>query len=90
MTETATGETTFTLAYPIVTKTRTLTEITLRRPRVGDLRAMELKGGSDTTKMLTLLTRIASLAPDEVDAIDIADLEGLAAIVAGFTEKATA
>ena len=78
------------LSEPVAHEGRDITEVTLRRPKVGDLRRMDKVGGSDMEKTLWLLGVLSEMTPDEVDKIDAADLEALADAIAGFTGKATA
>lgn len=82
-----TGLTTVTLTRPIVQDGREIAEITLRRPKVGDLRRMDKVPGGDLTKTLWMIGALASLTPQEVDDLDAADLDAIARVIAGFTGK---
>ena len=78
------------LSEPVTHEGREITEVILRRPKVGDLRRMDKVDGSDMEKTLWLLGVLGEMTPAEVDKIDAADLEALANAIAGFTGKATA
>jgi hypothetical protein len=69
-----------------------ITEVSLRKPSVGDLRGLKLidVGQMDVKSMEKLLPRITvpPLLPDEVAALDISDLFALAGVAAGFFMKA--
>ncbi len=68
-----------------------INEVSLRKPSVGDVRGMKLTdvGQMDVKSMEKLLPRITvpPLLPDEVAALDIADLFALAGIAASFFMK---
>ncbi len=78
------------LSEPIMIGGVSRAAITLRKPKVRDLRAMEKKAGSDLEKTLFLIATLAELTPDEVDDIAAADLESIAKAVEGFTRTAQA
>ncbi|MCG5240105.1 phage tail assembly protein [Azospirillum doebereinerae] len=89
MTETTDrGPRTIALSEPIVVGGRTLAEITLRRPKTGDLRRMDKVTGGDLTKTLWMIGTLAELSPAEVDEIPADDLPRIADVVAGFTGTA--
>lgn len=61
------------LKYPVRLATgQTLTELTLRRPRVGDLRAVAHLSG-DAEQELAIFARITGLVPEDLDELDLAD-----------------
>ena len=61
------------LKYPVRLATgETLTELKLRRPRVGDLRAVAHLSG-DAEQELAIFTRITGLVPEDLDELDLAD-----------------
>lgn len=77
------------LAFPVTVNGRTMTEITLRRPKTGDLRAMDKKtNASEFEKTMWMIGTLGELTPAEVDAIDAADFKTLAETIAGFMSKA--
>jgi len=76
------------LSVPITVQGRTIDTVTLRRPKVGDLRRMEKAGGGDLDKTLFLIGALAEMSPAEVDDLDARDLERIGQVVAGFTGTA--
>ena len=78
------------LKEPISVEGREITEVTLRRPKVGDLRRMDKVGGSDLEKTLWLMGALSEMTPAEVDELDAVDMEALAEVISGFTGTATA
>lgn len=61
------------LKYPVRLATgQTLTELTLRRPKVGDIRAAAHLG-SDAEQELFIFARLTGLVPEDLDALDFAD-----------------
>lgn len=73
------NETTHKLKYPITTTDgRTLTELTLRRPKGKDLRALDKVQG-DVTRTLSLIASLAKeqISPEDADQLDLADITSL-------------
>ena len=67
------GEITVTLKYPMRLATgQTLNKVTVRRPRVGDLRAVAHLS-SDAEQELTIFARITGLVPEDLDELDLYD-----------------
>ena len=90
MTATATtpdASVTIDLLVPVTVQGRNLTSVTLRRPKVGDLRRMDKVKGSEMERTLYLIGQLAELAPAEVDELDAADLATLGDVVTGFTAR---
>jgi len=75
------------LLVPVTVQGRTLTSVTLRRPKVGDLRRMDKVKGSEMERTLHLIGQLAELSPAEVDELDAADLATLGDVVTGFTAR---
>ncbi|WP_455020140.1 phage tail assembly protein [Kingella denitrificans] len=68
---------TITLTYPVRLATgQELTSITLRRPCVGDLRAVA-QFGSDVEQEIALFSRLAGLVPEDIDLLDFADYQAI-------------
>ncbi|KAA5603245.1 phage tail assembly protein [Roseospira marina] len=88
MSEPTTEPTTLALTVPITVDGRTLSTVTLRRPKVGDLRRMDRAGSGDLDKTLWLIGSLADLTPAEVDELDARDLATIGEVVAGFTGTA--
>ncbi|WP_298431370.1 phage tail assembly protein [Ottowia sp.] len=76
------------LSYPLKRGTTSLDTITLRKPRVADLRGLALSEVMQlkTDAVAVLLTRISEpqLTRHEVDSLDILDFGTLAGEVIGF------
>ncbi|ROV57145.1 phage tail assembly protein [Neisseria chenwenguii] len=61
------------LKYPARLATgQTLTELTLRRPKVGDIRAAAHLN-TDAEQELFIFARLTGLVPEDLDALDFAD-----------------
>lgn len=79
---------TVTLEEPIVRGRTTITEITLRKPKGGELRNLNLQDilQTDVTAMLKLIPRISNppLTQDEADDLEAPDLATLAGTIRGF------
>lgn len=73
------GETTVTLKYPVKLATgQTLNKVTVRRPRVGDLRAV-MHISNEAEQGLMLVSRVTGLVPEDLDELDLKDLEAIQA-----------
>lgn len=76
------------LTQPIVRGDQTIAEVTVRKPSAGALRGLKITSivTLDVSSLLVLLPRITepALLPDEVAALDLADLFGLGQEVIGF------
>ncbi|XXQ68994.1 phage tail assembly protein [Neisseriaceae bacterium B1] len=71
------GEITVTLKYPTRLATgETLNKVTVRRPRVGDLRAV-MHIANEAEQGLALVSRITGLIPEDLDMLDLKDLEAI-------------
>ena len=69
--------TTITLREPIKPVTRDginpLTALTLRRPKVKDLRMMAAHPGTDADKEVSMIAALASLVPEDLNDLDAED-----------------
>ena len=76
------------LAAPIKRGDASIEELTLRRPKAGELRGLALNDvmGMDIVAMLTLIPRISEppLTADEANALDPEDFAEIAGTVRGF------
>lgn len=72
------------LDYPVQLADRVLTEITIRRMKVGDLIENPIAGAQDMKGELRLLSRLCGMVPEELEAIDIADYVKLQEILLSF------
>lgn len=83
------GSMVVTLLYPIAigrTGAATITELTLRRPRMKHLRAMDEAKG-DMAKAQALLAAVSGRAPRELDDLDTDDLAVCQAVLAFFSRR---
>lgn len=65
------------LKYPVKLATgQNLSEVTLRRARVGDIRAVAHLS-SDSEQELAIFARLTGLVPEDLDMLDIADYKVL-------------
>lgn len=73
------GETTVKLKYLVKLATgETLDKVTVRRPRVGDLRAV-MHIHNEAEQGLALVARVTGLVPEDLDMLDLKDLEAIQA-----------
>lgn len=63
-----------------------LSELKVRRPRVGDLRAV-MHIGSEVEQGLMLVARVTGLVPEDLDELDLQDLEAVQATFRSGTEQ---
>lgn len=64
---------TITLKFPFDFGGVTVTELSLRRPKVRDIRAMEKGKGSDSDRSITMMANLAEVDPDLFDELDPVD-----------------
>lgn len=75
------------LKYPVRLATgQVLSELEVRRPRVGDLRAV-MHIGSEVEQGLMLVARVTGLVPEDLDDLDLQDLEAVQATFRSETEQ---
>ena len=86
ITQNLTGETVVELRYPVRLATgQMLDKVAVRRPRVGDLRAvMHITGEAE--QGLMLVSRVTGLVPEDLDMMDLKDLEAIQATFRGGDE----
>ena len=83
------GETTVTLKYPVKLATgQTLNKVAVRRPRVGDLRAV-MHISNEAEQGLMLVSRVTGLVPEDLDMLDLKDLEAIQATFRSEDESGT-
>ncbi len=75
---------TVTLMYPIQANGRELTEMTLRRPTVKDLKEVERLALGKQAEYAALISRLAVIPTSAVDAIDGSDFLRLVEVIDGF------
>ncbi len=77
---------TITLKYPFEHDGMNITELPLRRPKVGDMEAMEKNGSSEMAKAIGLTARLSGLAPDAVRKIDGEDFIAINKVLSDFLD----
>jgi len=76
------------LKYPVTIKGKgEVTELSMRRPLVRDFRKAT-KTGSDQEKEIKLFADLCSVAPDEIESLDMNDYLNLQKAHAAFFEEA--
>lgn len=79
-----------TLAVPVEWQGQKIAEVTVRRPKVKDLRAIEASArGSQLDQGATMIAQLTGLPPDAVDELDAADFTAISEVIAGFFPQAT-
>ncbi|ATF75286.1 MULTISPECIES: phage tail assembly protein [Pasteurellaceae] len=74
------SETILTLNYPIQDgQGNTLTELTIRRPKVKDLRKM--KGATEVEQSINILAMVTGLVPEDIDELDMSDFQRAAKVI---------
>ncbi|WP_273789862.1 phage tail assembly protein [Bartonella sp. ML70XJBT] len=76
---------TYKLLVPITFEGKEHTEITLRRIKIKDIKAIEKKEGTDQTTMM--IARLSEWPYDAVSEIDSADLNSIGEILDSFTKR---
>ena len=66
-----------------------LEKVTVRRPRVGDLRAV-MHISNEAEQGLLLVSRVTGLVPEDLDELDLKDLEAIQATFRAEVETANA
>ena len=78
------------LKYPVRSATgQMLEKVTVRRPRVGDLRAV-MHITNEAEQGLLLVSRVTGLVPEDLDELDLKDLEAIQATFRAEVETANA
>ena len=74
------SETILTLNYPIQDgQGNTLTKLTIRRPKVNDLRKM--KGATEVEQSINILAMVTGLVPEDIDELDMSDFQRAAKVI---------
>ena len=74
------SETILTLNYPIQDgQGKTLTELTIRRPKVKDLRKMQ--GATEVEQSINILAIVTGLVPEDIDELDMSDFQRAAKVI---------
>jgi len=77
------------LAEPIVVGGQKITEVTLRRPKVKDLRALDHLdvSANDLARGIEMAAILTGLTPQTIDELDAADFAAISDVIAGFLPK---
>jgi hypothetical protein len=78
------------LARPIRIEERMITEVTIRRPKVRDLRAMEKMREPDGTELdqgIAMAAALCDLPLEAIDEMDAADFAAVSEVLVGFLPK---
>ncbi len=82
-----------TLSQPVQAGERTISEVTIRRPKVKDLRALEhlrAPGAGEIDQGVAMAAMLCDLPVEAVDEMDATDFAAISEIIAGFFSRATA
>lgn len=88
-----TDTTRVTLVRPISVEQRIITEVTIRRPRVRDLRAIEKArepGTTDLDQGIVMAAALCDLPLDAMDDMDAADFAAISEVLGGFLPRTPA
>ena len=64
-----------------------MTVMSLRRPRLREMRALQLKDGFNLGSIMDMVGAMCALHPDEVDEIDGSDVIGISEVIAPFLDS---
>lgn len=81
------------LVRPIRVEERMITEVTIHRPRVRDLRAMEKMrepGSTELDQGIAMAAALCDLPLEAMDEMDAADFAAISEVLGGFLPKAPA
>lgn len=73
-----------TLNNPITVDGISVSELTIRRPKVRDYLAIERINGSDLNKEVTLTANLTSVAKEAIEELDIADYVKMQEVLKDF------
>ncbi len=79
------------LVRPFKVANQMLTEVTVRRPKVRDLRALEKVREPGTTELdqgIAMAAALCDLPVDAMDEMDAADFAAISEVLGGFLPKA--
>jgi len=81
------------LTSPLKIGEKIVTEVTIRRPKVRDLRAMEKARGPGSTEMdqgIAMAAALCDIPLDAMDEMDAVDFASISEVLSGFLPKAQA
>lgn len=80
-----------TLAVPVEWQGQTIAEVTIRRPKVKDLRAIEAASRDQSSQLdqgAAMLAQLTGLPIEAVDELDAQDFTAISEVIAGFFPQA--
>lgn len=78
-------EETHELKVPIEYKGEERTEITIRRPKLKDMKKVSAIRGSDADRAASMIQILSGWAPQAVDELDSADVDAISKIIDSFS-----
>jgi hypothetical protein len=81
------------LAHPFKIGEKSVSEVSIRRPKVRDLRAMEKMrdpGATELDQSIAMTATLCDLPPEAMDEMDAADFAAISEVLGGFLPKAPA
>ncbi|MFM8745087.1 MAG: phage tail assembly protein [Aestuariivirga sp.] len=81
------------LSHPLRLGDRTIAEVTIRRPKVRDLRAMEKArepGASEIDQGIAMAAVLCGLPLEALDEMDAADFASISEVLGGFLPRGPA
>ena len=78
------------LDFPILVGGVLTSSLTIRRPKVGDQKARQLSGKSDTESEMDLFSNLLQITPMELQALDLLDYGKIAEAYISFLVPPTA
>jgi hypothetical protein len=72
------------LQFPFKKDGIEITEVEMRRPTVGDMRAASMSAKTDEEREITLFARLCGMNPEDFDAMDMKDYGRLQEEYTGF------
>ncbi len=82
-----------TLAVPVEWQGQKIAEVTVRRPKVKDLRAIEQASQGRQSQLdqgVEMIAQLTGLPREAVDELDAQDFTAISEVIAGFFPQATA
>ena len=82
-------ETKIVLEYPVEVDGEKVTSLTMRRPKVRDLKAAEKCGGSDADKETFIFASLTDTSLTVIDSLDLLDLQLLQGAYSNFLSRSS-
>ena len=79
------GEEVVTLSYPVDYKAELREDITIRRPKMADIKKISANKGSDAEKAALMIQVLSGWAPQAVDLLDTADIDKISKVIDSFS-----